>query len=164
MRELGMMIFCYLRDTIFKGGIFCAEDPYKHIKWENLKRTITNEKIISALIPALQDKRPEIKYEALKLIGLLQIKSERFVLPLIDSLKIGNDWGIRQTAVVDIRLLGMKDERFISPLLDILSETKFASHGAPENGTEKWYLQQAVKETIKTLEIDAKERKFIIRR
>ena len=129
-KKLGKLIFCYLRDHIFKG-IFIKDgfyakgtleynlyNPFKE-EWEVVKDSINDNGVINSLIDSLKDENWSVREAAAISIGIL--KDKRLVQPLSDVLLNGNAIA-RAAAAEAIGQLGIKDERFVSLLINALKD------------------------------------------
>ena len=154
-REVGKLIFLYLRDKIFSSKVFSKSDPFESESIEPVK--IENAEIITSLIKALGDSDWRVSWAAAEAIVKLGLKDKEFVEPLIKALGDGDSrvcqaaakaigelglederfvdplikalrssfWSVRKAAAKAIGELGLKDERFIDPLIKALSDDKY---------------------------------------
>jgi hypothetical protein len=77
VKDFGLLMFCYMRDEIFKGKVFMKEDPFKNISFNSLKWMLSDEKIDESLVEALKPVYGLRGYKALNIIDEKNIDDER---------------------------------------------------------------------------------------
>jgi len=112
---IGRLVFCYLRDRIFNGQTFCANDPFKNIGYDSLRSQIS-EVSTDTFVDLLSDNDPHVRRAAMKAIVAHPIMDDRYIAPLISAVQ-DEDGEIRCAARNAIVVLN--DRRFIPLLQEI---------------------------------------------